>query len=80
MADWLEAAKPLAADTVLNGALDGKDWQTAALAILALPASARLPMIVAEELGRIAFGRGVSDDRSERVVGSVVRVMEAGRV
>lgn len=41
----------------INAAIDGKDYRTAAVAILAHPASRAFPREQLEPIGRVAFGR-----------------------
>lgn len=70
---------PIDVDLIRDAAIDGGDYRMAALAILANPASADLPLVVTERLGALVFGAQVSEVDKRKIV-SVANYLDGVRV
>ena len=79
MADWLDTCPPIDGVAIQDAAIDGGDFQTAAMAILSDPASVVLPQMVAERLGKIAFGSCAVSALDEKQIVSVADYLNRGR-
>ncbi len=79
MADWLDTCLPIDGVAIRDAAIDGSDFQTAAMAILSDPASVVLPQAVAVRLGKIAFGSCAVSTLDEKQIASVANYLDRGR-
>ena len=70
-------AESLDGDALLNGAIDGGDWVTAALLVIAHPRSATLPESVIAPLWAVAMG-GEPTDVSKAQVRAVASFVQQG--
>ena len=72
----------MTADKILDGAVDGQDWSTAALCILANPCASQFSRPFVRKLSNIVFNVPIEDKDPElrdpeRIVTAALKIIEA---
>lgn len=68
-------------DQIMDAAIDGEDWPTAALCVLANPCSSQFARGFVRELAAIAFGQPGVENPDRKVIAAlkIIEAMEAQR-